>query len=82
MEPEGAFYLFPDVSSHYGKSAGGKLIRSSDDFCEFLLEEARVALVPGSAFGDDRCLRLSFASSDERLSAAFDRMGEAFAMLR
>ena len=82
VEPEGAFYIFPDVSSYYGKSVGGKAIRSSDDFCEFLLEEARVALVPGSAFGDDRCLRLSFASSDERLSAAFDRMGEAFAMLR
>jgi aspartate aminotransferase len=82
VEPEGAFYIFPDVSSYYGKSAGGKAIASSDDLAEFLLEEARVAIVPGSAFGDDHCLRLSFASSDERLAAAFDRMGEAFAKLR
>jgi aspartate aminotransferase len=76
-DPEGAFYIFPDLSSHYGRSFGGKRIASSEDMAEFLLEEARVALVPGSAFGDDRCIRLSFASADERLAAALERMGGA-----
>lgn len=82
-DPEGAFYIFPDVTAYFGKSAAGaKPISGSDDFCEYLLEAARVALVPGSAFGDDRCLRLSFASADERLVAALDRIGEAVAKLK
>jgi aspartate aminotransferase len=81
LEPEGAFYLFPDVSAHFGKKWRGKPIAGSDDFAEFLLEEALVAVVPGSAFGDDRSIRISFASSDEKLVAAFGRMGEALAEL-
>jgi aspartate aminotransferase len=81
LEPEGAFYIFPDVSAHFGKMWRGRPIAGSDDFCEFLLEEALVATVPGSAFADDRCIRISFASSDERLSAAFDRIGEALGTL-
>jgi len=81
LEPEGAFYLFPDVSAHYGRKWRGRPISGSDGFCEFLLEEALVATVPGSAFGDDRCLRISFANSDERLVAAFGRIGEALAKL-
>jgi aspartate aminotransferase len=75
--PEGAFYVFPDVSSFYGRASKGRLIRGSDDFAEFLLEEARVAVVPGSAFGDDRCVRISFASADERLVEALARMDGA-----
>jgi aspartate aminotransferase len=81
-EPDGAFYVFPDLSSYFGSRAGERAIASSDDLAEFLLETARVALVPGSAFGEDRCLRLSFASADERLKAALERMGEALARLR
>ena len=84
-EPEGAFYVFPDVSAHYGRRAssraGARTIASSDDFSEFLLEEARVAVVPGSAFGDDRCVRISFACADERLAAALDRMASALRSL-
>jgi aspartate aminotransferase len=85
--PEGAFYIFPDVSSHFGRKpegsrmADGKAISGSDDFAEFLLDEARVAVVPGSAFGDDRCVRISFASADERLAAAIERLGEALQKL-
>lgn len=75
--PDGAFYLFPDVSSHFGKRAGGKDIRSSDDFCLYLLDSAGVALVPGSAFGDDSCVRLSFAASDAALDSALDRIEAA-----
>jgi aspartate aminotransferase len=85
-EPEGAFYLFPDASAHYGKrwtaSAGERTISSSDDLAEYFLEAAGVAIVPGSAFGEDRCFRLSFASSDEKLAAGLKRMGEALARLR
>ena len=81
IEPEGAFYVFPDVSAHFGKAWGGKAIAGSDDFAEFLLEEARVAVVPGSAFGDDACVRVSFASADERLATALERMGEALRRL-
>jgi aspartate aminotransferase len=81
VEPEGAFYIFPDVSAHFGSRRGGRPMASSDDFAEFLLDEARVAVVPGSAFGDDRCVRISFASGDERLRDAFGRMGTALSML-
>jgi len=81
VEPEGAFYVFPDVSSHFGSMAGDRRITSSGDFAEFLLNEARVAVVPGSAFGDDRCLRISFASADERLVAAIGRMDAAIRSL-
>jgi aspartate aminotransferase len=82
VEPEGAFYIFPDVSAHFGKSAGGRRVDSSDDFAEYLLDEAGVALVPGSAFGDGSCVRISFASSDETLAQALERMGDAVSKLR
>jgi aspartate aminotransferase len=86
IEPEGAFYVFPDFSSYYGKSAsagaGGKAIASSLDMASYLLDEARVAVVPGSAFGDDRSLRLSFASAETKLELSFDRIGEALKKLR
>ncbi len=81
LEPEGAFYVFPDVSSYFGSSLEGRSIGSSDDLAEFLLDEARVAVVPGSAFGDDDCLRISFATADEKLAAALERMGEALRKL-
>jgi aspartate aminotransferase len=81
LEPEGAFYIFPDVSAHFGRAWRGRTLGGSDDFAEFLLEEARVAVVPGSAFGDDGSVRISFASADERLAAALDRVGEALAKL-
>ena len=81
VEPEGAFYVFPDVSSHFGSMAGDRPINGSGDFAEFLLNEARVAVVPGSAFGDDRCLRISFASADERLVAAIGRTDAAIRSL-
>ena len=79
-EPAGAFYVFPDVSSFYGKEAPRfGVIDGSDDMCRFLLEAAQVALVPGSAFGDDRCIRLSYAASDELLKQALDRIEKALA---
>ncbi|PKL08248.1 MAG: aspartate aminotransferase [Spirochaetae bacterium HGW-Spirochaetae-7] len=80
--PDGAFYLFPDVSSLYGLSCRGKRIESSDDFCLYLLEQAGVALVPGSAFGDDACVRLSFAASDAAIDQALGRIEAAVGALR
>ena len=75
--PDGAFYLFPDVSALYGREWSGGRIASSDDFCLYLLEEAGVALVPGSAFGDDACVRMSFAASDGAIDMALDRVEAA-----
>jgi aspartate aminotransferase len=73
LDPDGAFYLFPDLSSFYGCRWKGRAIAGSDDMALFLLEEARAAYVPGSAFGDDRCLRVSFATADAIIDAALDR---------
>lgn len=75
--PEGAFYLFPDVSSFFGKTLRGKEIKNADDFSMYLLSEANVATVTGDAFGNPNCIRLSYATSDELLTEAFKRIKEA-----
>ena len=75
--PRGAFYLFPRVSSFYGKTIGGTTIDSSLDFCNYILEEALVALVPGVAFGMDDHIRISYASSEAELKEAVNRIKTA-----
>ena len=80
--PQGAFYFFPDVSSYYGKSCGNRKIENSTDMAFYLLEEAGVATVMGSAFGDDRCIRLSYATSEDLLREALRRIKEALARLK
>lgn len=75
--PEGAFYLFPDVSSYFGKTLRGKLINNADDFSMYLLSEANVATVTGDAFGNPNCIRLSYATSEDLLTEAFKRIKEA-----
>jgi aspartate aminotransferase len=80
--PEGAFYFFPDVSYYYGKSDGTKVINNGDDFCMFMLEKAHVSLVPGGAFGDENCVRLSYAASEKDLQEALKRMKDALATLK
>jgi aspartate aminotransferase len=80
--PEGAFYAFPDVSSYFGKSANGSVIKDADDLCMFLLEKAHVAVVSGSAFGSPECIRVSFAASEDELNSAFDAIEKALAVLR
>ena len=77
--PEGAFYLFPDVSAYFGKTNGKTIIDHADDFTEIMLEEAHVGLVSGSAFGDDRCIRISYAASETELRTAVDRMKRVLA---
>ncbi|MAO46426.1 MAG: aspartate aminotransferase [Crocinitomicaceae bacterium] len=80
-QPMGAFYLFPDISGLFGKSFNGKTLNNSDDVAMFLIEEAHVATVSGSAFGTPECIRLSYAASDEILSEAARRIREAVSKL-
>jgi aspartate aminotransferase len=75
--PGGAFYAFPDFSTHYGGKLNGRPLAGSNDFAKALLEEAAVAVTPGQAFGEDRCIRISFATSLERLKEAIRRMAKA-----
>ena len=81
-KPEGAFYLFPDVSAYYGRtSPDGAEINGSEDLCFYLLEQHGVALVPGKAFGSDAGVRLSYASSLDDLAKAADRIEAGLAAL-
>ena len=80
--PQGAFYFFPDISSFFGKSDGKMTINTSVDFCEYLLQNAHVAAVAGSAFGDNNCFRISYAASEEKLTKAMVRIKEALAKLK
>lgn len=76
-KPQGAFYIFPDVSFYFGKSLKGKSIENANDFALFLLEEAHVATVTGEAFGNDDCIRISYAASEEEIKAAVQRIKKA-----
>lgn len=75
--PEGAFYVFPDVSYYFGKTLKGKFIKDASDFAMFLLEEANIATVTGDAFGAPACLRISYAASQKDIKEAMRRMAEA-----
>lgn len=79
--PDGAFYLFPKVSGYFGKSFNGKTIENSNDLALFLLHEGHIGTVPGEAFGDPDCIRISYATSDEQLVEAVKRMKAALAKL-
>ena len=80
--PQGAFYIFPDISAFYGKQAGDFAINNSDDFCEYLLQKAHVATVTGSAFGAPDCFRISYAASVRELETALQRIKEAVLQLQ
>jgi aspartate aminotransferase len=80
--PQGAFYFFPDVSFYFGKSDGTMIVKNSDDFCMFMLEKVHVSLVPGEAFGDEHCVRLSYAAAEKDLVEALKRMKNALATLK
>lgn len=75
--PEGAFYIFMDVSAYYRGN-----ITNSIEMCRHILEKGHVAAVPGIAFGDDRCIRISYATGDKELEKALEQMGNALALLR
>ncbi|WP_405209341.1 pyridoxal phosphate-dependent aminotransferase [Aquimarina sp. LLG6339-5] len=76
-EPEGAFYVFPDVSYYFGKTIDGNTIKNASDFSMFLLEQANVATVTGDAFGNGNCIRISYAASTEQIKEAINRIKKA-----
>ncbi len=83
ISPQGAFYLFAKVSAYYNKETpDGKIIKGSVDFAEYLLEFAKVAVVPGIAFGDDKFIRISFANSEENLKKAVSQIKSALEKLK
>lgn len=77
FNPEGAFYIFPDISSFFGKSAGEIKIRNSNDLCMYLLNTAHVSSVMGDAFGEPHCIRFSFANSMSNIERAWKRIADA-----
>ena len=79
VEPTGAFYCFPDVSAHYGRTLGGVAVTDSMSFAKAALESVKVALVPGSAFGQDACVRLCFATSMQQIDEGLDRLEKLLA---
>jgi aspartate aminotransferase len=80
--PDGAFYVYPEVSALFGKSYNGFAINNATDLSMFLLDVAHVALVPGAAFGDDKYIRFSYATSEDKLTEALKRMKEAIEKLK
>jgi aspartate aminotransferase len=72
--PQGAFYVFPDVSYYFGKTNGAITINNANDFCMYLLNNANVAFVAGDAFGNSECVRISYAASDAKLIEAMNRI--------
>ena len=75
-EPDGAFYVFPDVSYYFGKTLRGRTIQNAGEFALYLLEEAKVATVTGEAFGDDNCIRISYAAAERDIRTAMQRIKE------
>ncbi|MBV2246651.1 MAG: pyridoxal phosphate-dependent aminotransferase [Lentimicrobium sp.] len=80
--PQGAFYIFPDVTEYYGKTTGDLIINNGTDLCNYLLDYAHIALVSGEAFGNPDCIRISYATSNEALIEAGQRMKKALGELK
>ncbi|MDF1548829.1 MAG: pyridoxal phosphate-dependent aminotransferase [Bacteroidales bacterium] len=80
--PQGAFYVFPDISEFFNKSNGYIMVKNDSDLALYLLNEAHVAVVPGNAFGDPSCVRFSYATSREKISLAFERIKFALEKLK
>ena len=80
-KPQGAFYVFPDMSAYFGKDFNGEMIKDADDLCLYLLHEGHVAAVSGTGFGAPECIRFSYAASEENLTEAFRRVKAALEKL-
>jgi aspartate aminotransferase len=80
-EPQGAFYVFPQVNSFFGKADGDDKIENADDLCMYLLNKAHVSTVTGKAFGEPNCIRISFANSMENIEKGFAKIKDALARL-
>jgi len=81
-EPQGAFYVFPQVDSFFGKADGEHKIENADDLCMYLLNTAHVSTVTGRAFGEPKCIRISFANSMENIEKGFGKIKDALAKLK
>jgi len=81
-EPDGAFYVFPDVSSYFGRKDGEETISNADDLCMYLLNKAHVSTVTGRAFGEPNCIRISFANSMSKIEGGLKRITDAMAKLK
>ena len=81
-KPAGAFYMFPEIKSYFGKTDGETTINNSDDLCLYLLNKAHVACVAGTAFGNGECIRLSYATSEDKLREAAARIKKALSELK
>jgi aspartate aminotransferase len=79
--PQGAFYIFPNFSYYYGRKAGDRILKNSLDLADYILEKALTALVPGAAFGEDGCLRFSYATSLEQIEKGMNRLEKALGEL-
>ena len=82
FKPEGAFYIFPDISYYFGKSDGENKIKNANDLCMYLLNTAHVSSVMGDAFGEPLCIRFSFANSMANIEKAWQRIADALAKLK
>jgi len=82
VEPQGAFYVFPVVNSYYGKTYNGNIIKDSNDLCMYLLEHAHVSTVPGEAFGEPSCIRISYSTSEKNIIEGMNRIKKAMAELK
>jgi aspartate aminotransferase len=80
-EPDGAFYAFPCIDHYFGKSDGVDTIKNADDFSMYLLNKGHVTTVTGSAFGDDQCIRISFANSMANIEKGFNQIKKALEAL-
>jgi aspartate aminotransferase len=81
-QPDGAFYIFPDVSSYFGKKDGDEVIANADDMCMYLLNKAHVSTVTGRAFGEPNCIRISFANSMDKIEGGLKRITDAMKKLK
>ncbi|TAN01963.1 MAG: pyridoxal phosphate-dependent aminotransferase [Chitinophagaceae bacterium] len=82
QDPDGAFYIFPDVRAFFGKSANGQKIENADDLCMYLLEKGLISTVTGSAFGEPDCIRISYATSIEKIGEGMQRLKKALEALQ
>jgi aspartate aminotransferase len=81
-EPDGAFYIFPEIDKYFGKKHGDVVINNADDLCMYLLNDAHVSTVTGSAFGQPKCIRISFANSMKNIEEGFRRISNGLGKLK
>jgi aspartate aminotransferase len=82
IEPDGAFYVFAEMDKYFGKKYNEEVIKDADDLCMYLLHSAHVSTVTGKAFGEPKCIRISFANSMENIEEGFRRIKDGLGKLK